>query len=117
MKFLRKYKILLMHIALIILLLGLVVEFCEEIQTMKQAVYYRLFPEPEAEAEVEEGGRETILPDDQVVLHPVEHTGTEWYLDHPLIYHAGGPDREQYLYKFPGSCGENPAGQSGEVRG
>lgn len=40
MKFLRKYKILLMHIALIILLLGLVVEFCEEIQTMKQAVYY-----------------------------------------------------------------------------
>lgn len=63
MKFLRKYKILLMHIALIILLLGLVVEFCEEIQTMKQAVYYRLFPEPEAEAEVEEGGRETILPD------------------------------------------------------
>ena len=90
MKFLRKYKILLMHIALIILLLGLMVEFCEEIQTVKQAVYYRLFPEPEVEAEEEEEGRETILPDDQVVLHPVEHTGTEWYLDHPLIYHAGG---------------------------
>ena len=88
MKFLRKQKILLMHIAVIALLLGLAVVFCEEIQAAKLAVYYKLFPA--SASEVSALSQETILPDDQVVLHPVEHTGTEWYLDHPLIYHAGG---------------------------
>ena len=88
MKFLRKHKILLMHIVVITLLFGLAVVFCEEIQAAKLAVYYKLFPESASEASPL--SQEKILPDDQIVLQPVEHTGTEWYLDHPLIYHAGG---------------------------
>ena len=77
-----------MHIVVITLLFGLAVVFCEEIQSAKLAVYYKLFPESASEAPPL--SPETIIPDDQIVLHPVEHTGTEWYLDHPLIYHAGG---------------------------
>lgn len=112
MKFLRKHK-LLMHVVVLVLLFGLVVEFCEEIQTVKQAVYYRLFPAPEPEESGEP--EEEIIPDDQVVLYPVEHTGEEWYADHPLIYHAGGQIQgsrytnsleavENTLAEHPGKC-------------
>ena len=112
MKILRKH-ILLLHVVAFALLLGLAVELCEEIQTVKQAVYYRLFPEPAPE-ETEETWEERI-PDDQVVLHPVEQKGTAWYSDHPLIYHAGGQIQgnsytnsreavENTLAENPGKC-------------
>ena len=109
MKILRKH-ILLLHVVVFALLLGLAVELCEEIQTVKQAVYYRLFPEPAPEETEEER-----IPDDQVVLHPVEQKGTAWYSDHPLIYHAGGQIQgssytnsreavENTLAENPGKC-------------
>ena len=78
-KVLKKHKLLLLHIAALLLLAGLAVEFAEEIQTAKKAVYYMLHPVPVPGA-----------TDDQITLYPVENDGNEWFLEHPLIYHAGG---------------------------
>lgn len=79
MKILQKRKLLLIHIAALVLILGLAVEFAEEIQTVKKAVYYTLHPVPVPGA-----------TDDQITLYPVETRGDEWFQDRPLIYHAGG---------------------------
>lgn len=104
MKFLKKHKILLLHIVLLCILALFVVAFAEEIQTVKQAVYYMLFPEPVP--------GET---DSQITLYPVQNRGDEWYMAHPLIYHAGGEIRgsgytnsreavESTLAAHPGKC-------------
>ena len=42
MKTLKKHKLLLMHIVLLALLVGLTVEFAEEILTAKKAIYNML---------------------------------------------------------------------------
>lgn len=77
--FLKKHKILLLHILLLCCLSLLVVKYVEEIQSFKQAVYYALHPVPV-----------TGATDDQITLYPVKTTGEEWFADHPMIYHAGG---------------------------
>lgn len=82
MKFLKKHKILLLHVVALCLIAVLAVEFAEEIQAAKETVYYKLFPLPVA--------GET---DSQITLYPVENQGDEWFLEHPLIYHAGGEIR------------------------
>lgn len=82
MTFLKKHKILLLHIVLLCILALLVVEFAEEIQTVKQTVYYKIFPQPIPGA-----------TDSQITLYPVQSRGDEWFLEHPLIYHAGGEIR------------------------
>lgn len=76
----RKWgRIVAVHLVSLIILGGLVVEFAEEIQTVKEKVYYTLFPLPV-----------TGATDDQIVLHPVEKDPNAWYAKKPLIYHAGG---------------------------
>lgn len=54
-------------------------QFCEEIQVTKEKIYYTLHPVPVPGA-----------TDDQYTILPVETTGEEWFLDAPMIYHAGG---------------------------
>ncbi|MGM9659472.1 MAG: hypothetical protein ACI3WQ_02620 [Faecousia sp.] len=104
MKILKKYKLLLIHIVLLALLVGLAVEFAEEIQTAKRAVYYMIHPVPVPGA-----------TDDQITLYPVENDGDEWFLEYPLIYHAGGEIHgssytnsleavEKTLAEHPGKC-------------
>lgn len=75
----KKLKLLLLHILVLCCLALLVVEFAEEIQVAKQAVYYTLFPEPVNGA-----------TDDSITVYPAKTTGEEWFADAPLIYHAGG---------------------------
>lgn len=71
--------LILAHVLLLVVLGGAVVEFAEEIQAVKEKVYYTLFPLPV-----------TGATDDQIVLHPVEKNPDAWYAKHPLIHHAGG---------------------------
>ena len=78
MKTLKKHKLLLMHIVLLALLVGLTVEFAEEILTAKKAIYNMLHSVSDAASQ------------EQVTLYPIVSEGDAWYLEHPLIYHAGG---------------------------
>lgn len=80
MKLQRKARLILFHLlALCVIALAAVV-FCEEIQTVKNDIATALVsPEPEETAEA--------APPE---LHPVVTTGSEWFADVPLIYHAGG---------------------------
>jgi len=76
---LKKHKLLLLHCALACILTVSVFAFAEEIQQVKKAIYYTIFPEP--------------VPGDMneyITLYPVETTGDEWFADAPMIYHAGG---------------------------
>lgn len=78
MKF-KKYQLVLLHLLILLCLALLVVKYVEEIQALKQDVYYALHPVPVPGAN-----------DDSITLYPVETNGDEWFLDHPIIYHAGG---------------------------
>lgn len=74
-----KKKCILLHIVILLILTAAVFQYIEEIQTLKQAIYYTIFPEP--------------VPGDNnanIKLYPVETTGEEWFADAPMIYHAGG---------------------------
>lgn len=79
MAFLRKYWKLFLHIVVLCLILGAAAEFAEEIQVLKERVYYTLHPVPVPGA-----------TDDQITLHPMEAPADAWFQDHPLIFHAGG---------------------------
>lgn len=72
-------KLFLLHAILLCILTAAVFLYIEEIQTLKQAIYYTIFPEPVAGA-----------TNDSITLYPVETTGDEWFADAPMIYHAGG---------------------------
>lgn len=76
---LKKYQLVLLHVLLLLCLALLVVKYVEEIQALKQDIYYTIHPEPVPGAN-----------DDSITLYPVETNGDEWFLDHPMIYHAGG---------------------------
>lgn len=75
----RKCKLLLLHFLLLCGLSLLVVKYVEEIQTLKETIYYTIHPKPVPGA-----------TDDLITLYPVEIAGDEWFVEHPLIYHAGG---------------------------
>lgn len=105
MKPIRKYRMLLIHIVLLVFLAGLVLKFAEEILTVKEAIYCALFSEQLPSEEKAE----------QVALKAVENDGDEWYLERPLIYHAGGEIHgssytnsleavEKTLEEHPGKC-------------
>lgn len=100
----KKRRLLLLHILMLCGLLFLAVEFAEEIQTAKKAVYYMIHPKREP------GDR-----DAEIVLYPVENSGDEWFADYPLIHHAGGGIEgntytnsvealENTLRKYPDKC-------------
>ena len=104
MKKQQKHRLLLIHIAALVLILGLAVEFAEEIQEVKKSVYHAIRSERAPDA-----------TDDQITLYPVENNGDEWFLEHPLIYHAGGEIHgssytnsleavEKTLAEHPGKC-------------
>lgn len=76
---LKKWQLIVLHILILTLLFLCAVKYAEEIQTLKETVYYTLHPIPVA--------GET---NDQYTLYPATSTGDEWYADAPLIYHAGG---------------------------
>lgn len=76
---LKKHKFLLLNLLVLCALLLAAVQFCEEIQTVKETIYYTLHP-------VSVPGE----TDDSITLHSVQTTGTEWFADAPMIYHAGG---------------------------
>lgn len=88
MKFVKKHKIVLIHIATLVLILGLAVQFAEEIHTVKKAVYNRLHSDWFSDDA--EGQTWTEPAEGQIALNSAENEGDEWYLEHPLIYHAGG---------------------------
>ncbi len=76
---LKKHRLLLLHCILFCILTVSVFMLAEEIQEVKKAIYYTIFPEP--------------VPGDMdkyITLYPVETTGEEWFADAPMIYHAGG---------------------------
>lgn len=75
----RTIWLVLAHVLMLAVLAGLAVEYAEEIQVVKQKVYYTLHPIPV-----------TGATDDQIVLHPVEPDPDAWYASRPLIHHAGG---------------------------
>lgn len=79
MKFFKKHKFWILNLLVLCLILLAAVQFCEEIQAAKKAVYYTFNPVPVPGA-----------TDDSIVLYPVETTGEEWFADAPLIHHAGG---------------------------
>lgn len=84
MKMARKTKLLLMHIAILLVLTALVFVFAEEIQAAKKSVYYALrLDKRQPEATV-------AAYEDSTPLEPMANTGSEWYLKHRLIFHAGG---------------------------
>lgn len=85
MKLVRKYRIILLHLAFLLILAGLVLKFVEEIRTVKKGIYYALYPE-QLQTEPDPTEERT----EEIVLKPVENNGDEWYLERPLIYHAGG---------------------------
>lgn len=79
MTYLKKRKALFLHIILFCCMAVAVFMLAEEIQAVKQAIYYTIFPEP--------------VPGDNnqsITLYPVVTTGDEWFADPPMIYHAGG---------------------------
>lgn len=76
---LKKWQLILLHVLVLCLLLLLAMEFAEEIQVVKQKIYYTLHPEPVPGA-----------TNDSYTLYPAETTGDEWFADVPMIYHAGG---------------------------
>ena len=88
MKFVKKHKIVLIHIAALVLILGLAVQFAEEIHTVKKAVYNRLHSDWFSDDAEDQTWPEPA--EGQIALNSVENEGDEWYLEHPLIYHAGG---------------------------
>lgn len=80
----KKYKLVILHFAIILLILGLTVKFTEEIQTAKQAIYYALHMDANQTAPAAE------TEGSQLSLHTMVHSGDEWFLKYPLIFHAGG---------------------------
>ncbi len=76
---LKQHRLLLLHCVLLCILTVSVFLFAEEIQEVKKAIYYTIFPEPVPGA-----------TDKYITLYPVETTGEEWFADAPMIYHAGG---------------------------
>ena len=88
MKFVQKHKIILIHIAALVLILGLSVQFAEEIHAAKKAVYNRIHSEWFSDDAEDQTWPEPA--GGQSALNPVENEGDGWYLEHPLIYHAGG---------------------------
>lgn len=75
---LKQHKLLL-HCVLLCILTVSIFLLAEEIQEVKKAIYYTIFPEPVPGA-----------TDKYITLYPVETTGEEWFADAPMIYHAGG---------------------------
>ena len=75
----QKSKLLLLHILLLCGLALLVLKYVEEIQMFKQTIYDTIRPKSVSET-----------TDDPITLYPVEINGDEWFVEHPLIYHAGG---------------------------
>ena len=74
----KKRTLILIHLLVLCCAAFLVVQFAEEIVSAKQSLYYALLPAPED-------------PECSIVnLQPAKVQGDEWFLDHPLIYHAGG---------------------------
>lgn len=76
---LKKHQIVVLHVVLLLGLALLVVKYVEEIKTLKEDVYYAVQAARNPETVVE-----------PVSLRPVKINGDEWFVDHPLIYHAGG---------------------------
>lgn len=76
---LKKWQLIVLHILILALLFLCAVMYAEEIQSLKETVYYTLHPIPV-----------TGETNDQYTLYPATSTGEEWYADAPVIYHAGG---------------------------
>lgn len=76
---LRKHKYLLINLAVFCIFSLCAVQFCEEIQIVKEKIYYTLHPVPVPGA-----------TDDSITLYPTNVRGDEWFVDAPIIYHAGG---------------------------
>jgi len=74
----KKATLILIHLALLGCMALLVVKYAEEIVSFKQALYYAALPQPE-------DSQSSIIN-----LQPAAVQGDEWFLDHPLIHHAGG---------------------------
>ena len=53
----------------------------------KQTIYDTIHPKSVSET-----------TDDPITLYPVEINGDEWFVEHPLIYHAGGVIEGQQIY-------------------
>ena len=83
----QKCKFLLLHILLLCSLALLVLKYVEEIQMFKQTIYDTIHPKSVSET-----------TDDPITLYPVEINGDEWFVEHPLIYHAGGAIEGQQIY-------------------
>lgn len=75
----KKIRNLFFHVIFFCVLGLCVVKFTEEIQALKEAVYYRIHP-------IAVAGESNA----QYTLRPVDVSGDEWFADAPLIYHAGG---------------------------
>lgn len=76
---LKKWQLIVLHILILALLFLCAVKYAEEIQTLKETVYYTLHPIPVVGES-----------NDEYTLYPATSTGEEWYADAPMIYHAGG---------------------------
>lgn len=76
---LKKWQLIVLHLLILALLFLCAVKYAEEIQALKETVYYTLHPLPVAGES-----------NDEYTLYPATSTGEEWYADAPLIYHAGG---------------------------
>ena len=77
----RNLILFLVHLALLGCLSLAVIKFAEEIVNFKQTLYYAMLPE----SEKPENPECSITS-----LQPAVIQGDEWFLDAPLIYHAGG---------------------------
>lgn len=75
----KKHQIIILHAILLLGLALLVVKYVEEIKALKESVYYAV--------EAAQNPETVVEPDS---LRPVKTNGDEWFIDHPLIYHAGG---------------------------
>lgn len=103
---LKKHRFLLLNLLVLCILSLFVVKYCEEIQTLKQDIFYSLFylnhtgtdvsnTIPAEESSAPAGTADnSALP---ISIQPVEVTEDAWFADHPLIYHAGG-DIQGYRY-------------------
>lgn len=76
---LKKWQLIVLHLVILCLLALCAVKYAEEIQALKETVYYTLHPIPV-----------TGESNDNYTLLPATSTGDEWYADAPIIYHAGG---------------------------
>lgn len=87
---LKKHKYLLLNVLFLCVFSLFVVKYCEEIHFIKEKVYYTFYPPAHEEDTSPSPTEETVAADEPIVLHPTNVTGNEWFIDHPLIYHAGG---------------------------